>query len=55
MIPIGKLKNEADKANDKEKAMEKIAEAGMDLTDDELDQVSGGSGGFYESEDTGWF
>ena len=55
MSLIEKLKNEADKANDKEKAMDKITEPGMDLTDDELDQVSGGSGGFYESEGAGVF
>lgn len=55
MSLIEKLKNETDKANDKEKAMERITEAGMDLTDDELDQVSGGSGDFYESEGAGVF
>ena len=43
---IGKLKNDVDEANNKEEAKDIIAEAGVELTDDDLDQVSGGGGHF---------
>ena len=39
---IGKLKNQVDKAQDKEEARKLIAKAGMELTDKEMKQVSGG-------------
>ena len=39
---IGKLKENVDKADDKEQAKGLIAEAGMELTDDELNIVTGG-------------
>ena len=38
----GKLKEDVEKAENKEQAKELIAEAGMELTDDELDKVAGG-------------
>ena len=38
----GKLKEDVEKAENKEKANELIAEAGMELTDEEMDQVAGG-------------
>ena len=38
----GKLKNQVEKAETREAAREAIAKAGMLLTDDKLDQVSGG-------------
>ena len=38
----GKLKEDVEKAENKEQAKELIAEAGMELTDEELEQVSGG-------------
>ena len=38
----GKLKEDVEKAENKEQAKELIAEAGMLLDDDELEQVSGG-------------
>ena len=41
----GKLKEDVEKAENKEQAKELIAEAGMELTDEEMDQVSGGEGG----------
>ena len=39
---IGNLKNKVDKANNKEEAQRMIAEAGMELTMDELEMVAGG-------------
>ena len=39
---IGDLKNQVEKANSKEEAKEIIADAGMMLTDDELNMVTGG-------------
>ena len=38
----GKLKDKVDKAETKEEAKELIAQAGMELTDEELNQVAGG-------------
>ena len=38
----GKLKENVAKAGSKEQAKEMIAKAGMELTDDEMDMVSGG-------------
>lgn len=38
----GNLKEQVEKAKTKEEAKDIIAEAGMELTEDELDQVSGG-------------
>ncbi len=38
----GKLKDKVDKAETKEEAKELIAQAGMELTDEELDSVAGG-------------
>ena len=40
---IGKLKENVEKAENKEQAKKLIAEAGMALTDDELNKVAGGS------------
>ena len=39
----GKLKKDVEKTENKEKVREIIAEAGMELTDDELEKVSGGA------------
>ena len=39
---IGDLKKKVDKANTKEEAKELIANAGMELTEEEMDAVSGG-------------
>ncbi len=41
---IGKLKDEISKAKDKKEAKEIMENAGMKLTDDELDAVAGGAG-----------
>ena len=38
----GELKKNVDKAESKEEAKELIAQAGMELTDEELNQVAGG-------------
>ncbi len=38
----GKLKEQVEQASDKAEAKKIIEEAGMQLTDDELDQVAGG-------------
>ena len=42
---IGDLKKKVDEANTKEEAKELIANAGMELTEEEMDAVSGGSYG----------
>ena len=39
---IGDLKKKVDEANTKEEARELIANAGMELTEEEMDAVSGG-------------
>ena len=39
---IGNLKNKVDKAQNKDEAKNLIAEAGMELTMDELEMVAGG-------------
>lgn len=39
----GILKNKVDKAETKEEKKDIIAQAGMELTDDELEMVAGGS------------
>ena len=41
---IGKLKEEVEKAETKEEKKALIEEAGMELDDEELEQVSGGLG-----------
>ncbi len=41
---VGKLKDEISKAKDKKEAKEIMENAGMKLTDDELDAVAGGGG-----------
>ncbi|MBQ6441742.1 MAG: hypothetical protein IJJ13_04020 [Lachnospiraceae bacterium] len=40
---IGKLKEKVSKAENKAQAKELIADAGMELTDEEMDKVSGGA------------
>ena len=44
---IGKLKNDVDEAKNKEEAKKIIADAGMELTDAELDKVAGGHVGAH--------
>ena len=39
---IGKLKEDVEKAEKKEEAKKIIEKAGMELTDEEIDQVAGG-------------
>ena len=46
----GELKQKVEKAENKEEAKNAIAKAGIILSDDELDQVSGGAG-FYPDEE----
>ncbi|MCR5235249.1 MAG: bacteriocin [Lachnospiraceae bacterium] len=41
---VGKLNEKVSKAKSNEEAKEIIKEAGMELTDEELEQVSGGYG-----------
>ena len=50
----GKLKEKVEKAETKERAKELIANAGMELTDDEMDQVSGGGGTSDVIKDMGY-
>ena len=40
---VGELKDKVEKAENQEEAKEIIKEAGMELTDDEMDQVAGGT------------
>ena len=40
----GDLKNQVEKAESKEEKKKLIEEAGMELTDEEMDQVAGGAG-----------
>jgi len=40
---IGELKDKVDKAENQEEAKKIIKDAGMELTDEEMDQVAGGS------------
>ena len=42
---VGELKESVSKAKDREEAKEIIEEAGMKLTEEELDQVAGGGDG----------
>lgn len=39
---VGELKDKVEKAENQEEAKKVIEEAGMELTDEELDQVAGG-------------
>jgi hypothetical protein len=39
---VGELKNKVEKAENQEEAKKIIEKAGMELTDEELDQVAGG-------------
>ena len=45
---IGDLKKKVDEANTKEEAKELIANAGMELTEEEMDAVSGGAYQFID-------
>ena len=40
---VGDLKDKVEKADNKEEAKEIIKDAGMELTDEEMDQVAGGA------------
>ncbi len=40
---VGDLKDKVEKADNKEEAKELIKDAGMELTDEEMDQVAGGA------------
>ena len=46
----GKLKEQVEQAKTKEEAKDLIAQVGMELTDEEMDQVAGGMY-VYEDED----
>ena len=46
----GDLKNQVEKAESKEEKKKLIANAGMELTDDELDEVAGGFGGLLPED-----
>ena len=41
---VGELKEKVEKAENQEEAKEIIKEAGIELTDEEIDQVAGGLG-----------
>ena len=42
---VGELKDKVEKAENQEEAKEIIKEAGIELTDEEMDQVAGGGMG----------
>ena len=46
---LGDLKDKVEKAENQEEAKKVIEEAGMELTDEEMDQVAGGGGPLYDS------
>ena len=48
---IGKLKEKVDKAETREEKKEIIEEAGVALTDEELDKVAGGYGDDVDPDD----
>ena len=50
----GKLKEKVSEAENKEQAKEAIKQAGMELTDDELEMVSGGIGDDYDNTKCQW-
>ena len=41
---VGKLKDKVEKAESNEEAKDLIKDAGMELTEEELDQITGGAG-----------
>ena len=41
---VGELKEKVEKAENREDAKELIKDAGMELTEEELDQITGGAG-----------
>ena len=45
---VGELKDKVEKAETKGEAKEIIKDAGMELTDKEMDQVAGGGGPLFE-------
>ena len=47
----GKLKEQVEKAETKEEKKSLIEDAGMELTDEEMDEVAGGIGGGLLPED----
>jgi hypothetical protein len=47
----GDLKEKVEKAENQEEAKKIIKDAGMELTDEEMDQVAGGFGGGFLPED----
>ena len=50
---IGELKKQVESTSTKEEAKDVIANAGMELTDDELEMVTGGGGKEYFCEFNG--
>ena len=50
MKQIGNLKYEVESSETKEEKKDIIAKAGMELTDDELEDVAGGAGHSYPGE-----
>ena len=46
------LKEKVEKTESKEEAKKTIENAGIILSDDEMNQVAGGAGGFYYDEET---
>ncbi len=51
---VGNLKKQVEATNSKEEAKELIENAGMQLTDDELDNVTGGNGGTNPYDELGY-
>ena len=52
---VGELKDKVEKAENQEEAKKIIKDAGMELTDEEMDQVAGGRSEFFDKWVEGQF
>ena len=50
---IGELKEKVEKSETKEEAKKVIEDAGMELTDEEMEQVAGGKSGVWDRANNG--
>ncbi len=50
---IGELKEKVEKTETKEEAKKVIEDAGMELTDEEMEQVAGGKSGVWDRANNG--
>ena len=47
---VGDLKDKVEKAENREEAKKIIKDAGMELTDEEMDQVAGGGASIFDDK-----